>query len=133
MSLSNGRKTPGVDGCKFHNDPETKMKIVEALRDLHLFKSKPVRRVYIPKQNGKLRPLGIPTTWDRCVQHLLKLILEPTIEPFSDLNSFAYRQHRGAHEALGLLRQSLESRENMYDKLILKADIKGFFDEIEHN
>ena len=126
-SISHGRNTPGIDGLIF--DPQAKTNMVEALRDLSGYKCHPVRRVYIPKTTGTLRPLVIPTIWDICVQQLLKLILEPVIEPFSDLNSFAYRPHRSAHNAIGLLSYALDSRESLYSRPVFKADIKGFFDE----
>ena len=131
---SAGRNTPGVDQItyKMLETSQGKLTLVDKLRHLESYQSSPIRRVFIPKGKGKLRPLGIPTVWDRCVQYLIKLILEPVIEPFSDTASFGYRENRSAHNALGLIRSSLESRESLYDRTILKVDIQSFFDEISH-
>lgn len=107
--------------------------MVEELRELltRRYKSKPIKRVYIPKRSGKMRPLGIPTIRDRCLQALLNLILEPIIESNSDTHSYGFRKHKSTKNALGHLRNHIKSG-GPDKKFILDADIQGFFDNISH-
>ena len=138
VSKNRGSKTPGEDGITLTDD-YSKSTMVEELRKLLInskregYKSGLIRRVFIPKGNGKLRPLGIPNIKDRCLQELLRLILDPIVEPFSDRNSYGFRKYRSAKNALGAVRYALQSSESKDCKYILDADIKGFFDHINHS
>ena len=123
-----GKNTPGVDGETW-NHPEAKTRAVLSLRKRG-YRPRPLRRIYIPKANGKQRPLGIPTMKDRAMQALHLLALEPVAETTADLNSYGFRRNRRTQDAAEKLFHVLAK--DYSPKWILDADITGCFDNISH-
>ena len=121
-----GKKTAGVDGVKSLT-PKQRMALVKNLKLGD--KSKPTRRVWIPKPNtDEKRPLGIPTMFERATQALVKLALEPEWEAVFEPNSYGFRPGRSAHDAIGAIYLSI----NKKPKYVLDADIAKCFDKINH-
>ena len=126
---NSGARTPGVDHVLW-NTPEAKTAAFNTLRR-HGYRPKPLRRVYIPKSNGKMRPLGIPTTADRAMQALHLLGLDPIEETLADRNSYGFRPNRCCADALQQCHQLLRGPDGA--RWILEADIKSCFDRISHD
>jgi RNA-directed DNA polymerase len=121
-----GKKTAGVDGIKILS-PKARMNLVGQLRITG--KSKPTRRVWIPKPgNEEKRPLGIPTIYDRALQNLVKTALEPEWEAKFEPNSYGFRPGRSCHDAIWSIKNSIQLR----PKYVLDADIAKCFDRINH-
>jgi RNA-directed DNA polymerase len=126
---------PGVDGVSIHQieaTPGGAATLVATLRQELLtkqYKAQAVRRVFIPKANGKQRPLGIPTVRDRVVQAAARLVLEPIFEADFQDASYGYRPGRKAHEALAAIQRNIkEGYTEIYD-----ADLQAYFDTIPHD
>jgi RNA-directed DNA polymerase len=124
-----GKKTPGVDGMTW-STPEAKSQAMLSLKRRG-YCPLPLKRVYIPKANGKKRPLGIPTLKDRAMQALYLLALEPVAETTADRGSFGFRPERSTADAIGLCFTRLAMKRS--PKWILEGDIKGCFDNISHD
>jgi RNA-directed DNA polymerase len=124
-----GKATPGVDGQTW-STPEAKFKGLLSLKRKG-YNPLPLRRTYIPKSNGKRRPLGIPTMKDRAMQALHKLALEPIAETLADGNSYGFRPERSCADAIAQTFTSLSTKHCA--QWILEGDIKSCFDEISHD
>ncbi len=128
--INAGKDTPGVDKLVIKT-PAARGRMVEALAHYSPWKAKPVRRVYIPKANHKLRPLGIPVVVDRCLQAMVKNALEPAWEARFEGTSYGFRPGRSGHDAIEKI--FVLARPNKTKKWVLDADIRGAFDNISHD
>jgi RNA-directed DNA polymerase len=135
VAASKGCETPGVDGVTMNHIVSAEGGVAAFLavirEELHAkkYRPQPVKRVYIPKENGKQRPLGIPTVRDRVVQTAVVLILEPIFDAdFLDC-SYGFRPNRSAHGAIAEVQANLRAGyTEVYD-----ADLQGYFDSIPHD
>lgn len=124
----------GVDGVSIsdiikYGKDKYLQELHKLLLDTHRYHPRKIRRVYIPKANGKQRPLGIPTIRDRIVQTATKILLEPVFEAdFLDC-SYGFRPNKSTHEAL----EEIRIWTNKGFKFVLDADISGYFDNINHD
>jgi RNA-directed DNA polymerase len=128
VTENDGSKTPGVDKVTWEH-PRSKERAVTLLQPRG-YKPQPLRRILIPKSNGKMRPLGIPTMLDRAMQALYLLGLDPVAESLADPNSYGFRIGRSCADAI---QQCFSLICGGKDRWILEADIKGCFDHISHN
>src|SRR6476646_6905869 len=125
-----GKYTAGVDRVVALTIQD-RNELVDSLMADQPWRSAPVRRVHIPKANGKLRPLGIPTIRDRALQARVKNALEPFWEAHFEPCSYGFRPGRGCHDAIA--RTYNVATPIRRRKWVLDADIKGAFDNIDHD
>jgi RNA-directed DNA polymerase len=128
VTSNKGKKTPGIDGILW-KDAKDKMQAVFHLRRRG-YTPKPLRRIYIPKKNGKKRPLSIPTMYDRAMQALYALALAPVAETMADRNSYGFREGRRCADAIAAVFNALSKPNSA--TWIFEADIEGCYDNISY-
>lgn len=127
-----GSSTAGVDGRTrdaFLTDYENQINIIRQELKQKTYMPQPVRRTYIPKSNGRQRPLGIPVLRDRIVQEALRAILDPIYESDSWSHSYGFRKGRSTMDAIAVAMSLFNSRTYRY---VIEGDIKGYFDNVHH-
>ncbi|SEB32933.1 group II intron reverse transcriptase/maturase [Pseudomonas marginalis] len=129
VTENQGKKTPDVDGITW-STPEAKSQAMLSIKRRG-YRPQPLKRVYIPKANGKMRPLGIPTMKDRAMQALYLLALEPVAETTADGRSFGFRPERSTADAIEQCFTALSKK--VAPRWVLEGDIKGCFDNISHD
>lgn len=131
IKSNSGSNTAGVDKKTIKDLNNLQIdEIVELVRHkLNFYKPKRVKRVEIPKANGKTRPLGIPTIEDRLIQQCIKQVLEPIAEAKFYRNSFGFRPNRSAEHAMAYIHEMVHHSQTY---IFIDVDIKGFFDNVNH-
>lgn len=131
LRTNSGSSTAGVDKLSIKDLEHLEMdEIISLVRNkLNNYRPQPVRRVYIPKQNGKLRPLGIPCIKDRLIQMCILRVLEPICEGKFNERSYGFRKDRSCHDAIARSRMIIPLGQNHYT---VDIDIERFFDNVNH-
>jgi retron-type reverse transcriptase len=135
---SKGSKKAGIDNITLTRDNALEFLNLLTRKRLKSYKSNPVKIIKIPKINSKqLREIGIPTIYDRLVQKLFLLVLDPVIDVHSDRSSYGFRNGRNAHQAIGAVASILSKQTTekyiVQDKHIIKVDIENFFNSVSHD
>lgn len=128
--VNRGKYTPGIDGF-IVKTPVERGQLVDRLAEYEPWRPLPARRVYIPKANGKIRPLGIPVVIDRALQAVVKNALEPFWEAKFEDSSYGFRPGRSCHDAIQRIFNLASAKGKR--RWVLDADIKGAFDNIDHD
>src|SRR5512136_2559490 len=128
VTTNRGAKTPGVDSVIWRTGKQKLHAVFNLKR--HGYRPQPLRRIYIPKKNGKLRPLSIPTLHDRAMQALYALALAPVAETMADPYSYGFREGRSCADALEHAHIVLSRKHSA--RWVLEGDIRSCFDQISH-
>ena len=129
--INKGRNTPGPDGFIAKTSKE-KGELVDRLskKDIYKYKPSPTRRIYIPKKNGKERPLSIPSITDRIYQEVIRIILEPQMEVRFEPTSYGFRLKRGVFDAIERIHKNISHNTWCW---VFEGDFKGCFDNLSHD
>lgn len=132
---SSGARTPGIDGV---DKRAMQAKLPEELRCIRTellageYQPQPARRVYIPKPNGKQRPLGIPSLRDRIVQRAMLMVMEPVWESDFHRLSYGFRPQRSVHHAVRTVRFQLQDSTHEKGRWVVEGDLASYFDTVHH-
>jgi len=134
IKSNKGAHTPGIDNQdidRYLQMPYEQLieLVIQTAKDYH---PKPVKRVYIPKANGKMRPLGIPTILDRIIQECIRIVIEPIVEARFFPHSYGFRPYRATKHAIKQVVHYINTAKNNVPKYVIEGDIKGCFDNINH-
>ena len=132
---SSGARTPGIDGMdkrRLQRNLENHLDDLQADLLMGTYRPKPVKRIYIPKANGKLRPLGIPTLTDRIVQRAMLMAMEPIWESDFHRCSYGFRPERSVHHAVRTVRIQLQDGSDPKGRWIIEGDLASYFDTVHH-
>jgi group II intron reverse transcriptase/maturase len=135
VNSNQGRETAGIDAVTmstFNADLEENLERLRKTLVAREFEPMPVKRVYIPKSNGKKRPLGIPTIEDRIVQEALRMILEPIWEADFSVHSYGFRPNRSTYDAMTYIGKRLTGNTGALYQWVIEGDIASYFDTIPH-
>ena len=132
---SAGANTPGIDKMTKHTFQENIAAEIKSIREELLtgeYKPSPVRRVYIPKADGKKRPLGIPTLRDRVVQRAMLMVMDPIWESDFHDRSYGFRLTRSVHDAVQTLKMQLTDARGPHGRWVIEGDLSSYFDTVHH-
>jgi group II intron reverse transcriptase/maturase len=132
---SRGARTPGIDGMdqrrlQVHLDEHLDALRIDLLKGT--YRPKPVKRIHIPKANGKLRPLGISTLIDRIVQRAMLMVMEPIWESDFHRCSYGFRPERSVHHAVRTVKMQLQDGTDPKGRWIIEGDLASYFDKVHH-
>lgn len=133
---SKGANTPGIDGLSKEDIKRDMNTIISMIREELLagtYEPQPVKRIYIPKSNGKTRPLGIPTLKDRIVQRAMLMAMDPIWESDFHAHSYGFRPQRSVHHAIRTLKfQLTDAGEYTKGRWVIEGDLSSYFDTVHH-
>jgi group II intron reverse transcriptase/maturase len=132
---SKGAKTPGIDGIDkqaMEQDIQYQLDTIRAELLSGGYQPQPARRVYIPKANGKQRPLGIPTLRDRIVQRAMLMAMEPIWESDFHRLSYGFRPERSVHHAIRTVKLQLQDGSCTKGRWVIEGDLSSYFDTVHH-
>jgi len=132
---SKGAKTPGIDGIDkqaMEHDLQHQLDMIRAELLADGYQPQPAKRVYIPKANGKQRPLGIPTLRDRIVQRAMLMAMEPIWESDFHRLSYGFRPERSVHHAIRTVKLLLQDNAATSGRWVIEGDLASYFDTVHH-
>ena len=132
---SSGAKTPGIDGIDkqaMGRDLQIQLDMIRSELLAGGYQPQPARRVYIPKANGKQRPLGIPTLRDRIVQRAMLMAMEPIWESDFHRLSYGFRPERSVHHAIRTVKLQLQDSNTTSGRWVIEGDLASYFDTVHH-
>jgi len=133
---SSGAKTPGIDGIDkqaMECDLEYQLDAIRTELLAGSYQPQPARRIYIPKANGKQRPLGIPTLRDRIVQRAMLMVMEPVWESDFHRLSYGFRPERSVHHAIRTVKFQLQDSSVTKGRWVIEGDLASYFDTVHHS